>query len=70
MIYQQIPTPTFNLYIISFNIETNIIKLRDSREPQFYTEEKIDIKDNNILTQQYHFPIYFLQRFIQLNELI
>jgi len=60
-----------SLFIVAFNLETNMIKFRTSFEPEYLQEEEIKIieKDTMVKLNLYLFPISYLQKFINENNI-
>lgn len=53
-----------NLWIIDFDVETNELTFRTSRNAQHLQKEKIVIKDDMVYTNLYFFHINYLKKFL------
>lgn len=59
-----------SLYLIDFDINTNELSFRTTRNPNYLQKEVIKIDKDNVYTNLYFFNIGYLQKFIQENNLI
>lgn len=67
-VIQQVPFgDDRNLFIIGFNEDTNMLTFRFASNPHYNITQEIRIEGDMVFTEDYHFPMYFLQKFIDMN---
>jgi hypothetical protein len=64
-IIQQVPITADNtIYIIGYNEDTRTMQFRTSQQPAYLQSEQIEIEDDVVYTGLYHFPLAFLQKYL------
>ncbi len=57
-----------SIFLCNFNKETNELEFRSSYESKHLQKEIIFIKNKEVKTNLYHFPIGFLDKFLYENS--
>lgn len=64
MIQMVVTSEDNSLFLKEFNVETNELIFRSSRNPQNLQKETVVIDNNTVYTNLYHFHVFFLNRVI------
>ena len=67
-VIQMVKTSDDNsLFILDFDEENEVLTFRTTRMPNYRQNEKVKISEDMVYTNLYHFPIFFLTKFVTAN---